>query len=171
MVMIRRYPSSLLVGFAAGASLWAIANALLLSWIPLGEAAYGLDDDEAVGEIARYLAWMALLVLLQTPAAGVLTTLYLGQAVFEKRPTWTSVFGEAKRQFWRWMWVLGLRRFPDPGDDPARVSMGSARFSVLGRVGSDRFPAHRRRSSGAAARSSPRYCCLNNARSAATPTR
>jgi hypothetical protein len=114
MVMIRRYPAALLVGFAAGASLWAIANALLLSWIPIREAAYGLDDDEAVAEIARYLAWMALLVLLQTPAAGVLTTLYLGQAVFEKRPTWTSVFSEGKRQLWRWLWVLGIRRLPIP---------------------------------------------------------
>ncbi len=100
--------------FTAGASVWAIANALLLSWIPINEAAYGLDDEEAVFEVARYMAWMALLVVLQTPAAGVLTTLYLGQAVFEHRPTWTSVFAEAKRQFWRWFWVLGVLRFAIP---------------------------------------------------------
>jgi hypothetical protein len=110
MVMIRRYPSSLLIGLSAGASVWAIANALLLSWIPIREAGYGLDDEEAVNEIARYMSWMALLVMLQTPAAGVLTTRYLGQAVFEKRPTWADVFGEAKRQFWRWFWVLGWQR-------------------------------------------------------------
>lgn len=114
MVMIRRYPSALLIGFAAGASAWAIANALLLSWIPLREAAYGLDDEEAVVEVLRYVAWMALLVILQTPAAGVLTTVYLGQAVFEHRPTWTSVFGEAKRQFWRWFLILGVKRLAVP---------------------------------------------------------
>lgn len=114
MVMIRRYPASLLIGFTAGASVWAIANALLLSWIPLNEAAYGLDDEEAVFEIARYMIWMAVLVVLQTPAAGVLTTLYLGQAVFEHQPTWASVFGEAKRQFWGWFWVLGVWRFAVP---------------------------------------------------------
>ena len=114
MVMIRRYPASLLIGFTAGAAAWAIANALLLGWIPINEAAYGLDDEEAVFEVGRYMAWMALLVVLQTPAAGVLTTLYLGQAVFEHRPTWASVFGEAKRQFWRWFWVLGVLRFALP---------------------------------------------------------
>jgi hypothetical protein len=114
MVMVRRYPSALLIGFAACASVWAIANSLLLSWIPFREAAYGLDDEEAFAELARYMMWMALLVMLQTPAAGVLTTLYLGQAVFEHRPTWASVFGEAKRQFWRWFWVLGVKRLALP---------------------------------------------------------
>ncbi len=114
MVMIRRYPASLLIGFAAGASVWAIANVLLLGWIPIHEAGYGLDDEEAVGEIFRYLAWMTLLVIAQAPSAGVLTTLYLGQAVFEHRPTWASVFREAKRQFGRWFWILGCRRLAVP---------------------------------------------------------
>ncbi len=97
-----------------GAAAWAVLNAALLAWIPLREAAYGLDDEEAVAEITRYVFWMAVLVLLQTPAAGVLTTLYLGQAVFEHRPTWKSVFREAKRQFGRWFWVLGIRRLAVP---------------------------------------------------------
>jgi hypothetical protein len=114
MVMIRRYSSSLLIGFSAGASVWALANAVLLGWIPIQEAAYGLDDEEAVTEIARYIGWMTLLVILQTPAAGVLTTLYLGQAVFEQRPTWASVLAEAKRQFSRWFWVLGVKRLAIP---------------------------------------------------------
>ena len=43
MVMIRRYPAALLIGFAAGALPWAIANAALLSWIPLQDNGYGLD--------------------------------------------------------------------------------------------------------------------------------
>lgn len=114
MVMIRRYPASLLIGFAAGAVGWAIANLLLIGWIPITEAAYGLDDEEAFPELARYMSWMMLLVILQTPAAGVFTTLYLGQAVFEKRPTWKSVFQEAKRQFRSWFWVLGVKRLAVP---------------------------------------------------------
>jgi hypothetical protein len=114
MVMIRRYPTALLVGFALGALPWFIANALLLSWIPITEAGYGLDDEEATAQIARYLAWMALLVFLQTPAAGVMTTLYLGQAVFEHKPTWASVFSEAKRQFGRWFLVLAIIRLAVP---------------------------------------------------------
>ena len=114
LIMIRRYPASLLIGFTAGAVVWAFLNAALLGWIPLREAAYGLNDEEAVGEITRYMFWMAVLVLLQAPAAGVLTTLYLGQAVFEQRPTWKSVFKEAKRQFPRWFWVLGVQRLAIP---------------------------------------------------------
>ncbi len=114
MAMLRRYPSAMLVGFAIGALGWALANALLLGWIPIREASYGLEDEEALGEVWRYMTWMAILVSLQTPAAGVLTTLYLGQAVFEQRPTWQSVLREAKRQFRSWFWVLGVKRLAIP---------------------------------------------------------
>ncbi|TWU59175.1 hypothetical protein Poly51_19610 [Rubripirellula tenax] len=114
MVMIRRYPTSLLIGFTAGALPWAIVNAILLSWIPIVEAGYGLDDEEAMAEIFRYLSWMAILVIAQTPAAGVMTTVYLGQAVFEQRPTWSTVFSEAKRQFGRWFMALAVIRLAIP---------------------------------------------------------
>jgi hypothetical protein len=114
MVMIRRYPTALLIGFVLGALPWCLANALLLSWIPIRESGYGLDDPEAASELARYCCWMAVLVILQTPAAGVLTTLYLGQAVFEHRPTWKSVLKEARRQFSRWFYALGIRRLAVP---------------------------------------------------------
>jgi hypothetical protein len=57
---------------------------------------------------------MAVLVSLQAPAAGVFTTLYLGQAVFEHRPSWRSVLGEAKRQARGWLWVLGVRGLAIP---------------------------------------------------------
>lgn len=114
MVMIRRYPSSLLIGFVAGAVIWAIANAVLLSWLPLRELQYGLEDPGAQGEITRYLCWMTTLVVLQTPAAGVLTTYFLGQAVFEHRPTWRGVFREIRRQFKRWFWALGVGRLAIP---------------------------------------------------------
>ena len=114
MAMLRRYPMAMLVGFAGGALPWALANAALLYWIPIREAGYGLDDEEALGEVWRYVIWMALLVILQTPAAGVLTTIYLGQAVFEQRPTWKAVVAEAKRQFRGWFRVLAIRRLAVP---------------------------------------------------------
>ncbi len=114
MVMIRQYPSALLVGFLAGALPWIILNAAALSWIPIEENQYGISDDEARSELFRYGAWMLLLIALQTPIAGVFTTIYLGQAVFEKRPTWSAVFREGRRQFWRWFWVLGVKRLAIP---------------------------------------------------------
>ena len=114
LIMVRRYPAAILVYFAVGAFLWALIDLLVLGWIPLTEASYGLDDEEAVWEILRYLVWMAILVMLQTPVAGVLSTLYLGLAVFEQRPTWSSVWSEAKRGFKRWFWKLGIVRFALP---------------------------------------------------------
>ncbi len=114
LVMLRRYPSSIGVAFFAGAVPWALLNALLLYWIPISESDYGADDPDAIAEIWRYVCWMSLLVVLQTPAAGVATTIYLGQAVFESRPTWTSVFSDAKQYFWRWLWVLGVARWAIP---------------------------------------------------------
>lgn len=114
LIMIRRYPEALLVGFGAGAIGWAITNMILLGWIPWEESLYGLDDEAAFGEVSRYVIWMTLLVILQAPAAGVFATLYLGQAVFEKRPTWKYVSSEVKRQFKRWFWVLGVSRLAIP---------------------------------------------------------
>ncbi len=114
MVMIRRYPTSLLIGFALGALPWFIANAALLSWIPIQEAQYGLEDEEAMTEISRYCFRTVVLVITQTPAAGVMTTLYLGQAVFEHQPTWSSVLSETKRQFWSWFYALGVKRLAIP---------------------------------------------------------
>ncbi|KAA1258883.1 hypothetical protein LF1_14070 [Rubripirellula obstinata] len=114
LIMVRRYPAAILVGFATGAVFWALLDLLVLAWIPITESSYGLDDEEAVWEIIRYLAWMGLLVMLQAPVAGVLSTLYLGLAVFEQRPTWASVRTEAKRGFKRWFWKLGIVRFALP---------------------------------------------------------
>lgn len=114
LAMVRRYPVALTVGFVIGAIGWAIANAILLSWIPIQQAVDGLQDEEALPEVWRYVAWMAILVILQAPAAGVLTTLYLGQAVFEQKPTWRGVLHGARRQFFSWFWVLGVRRLAIP---------------------------------------------------------
>ena len=114
IVMIRRYPSAIFVGFTLGALPWIIANTLLLAWIPIQEREYGLFDEAAREEILRYASWMALLVVAQAPAAGVLTTIYLGQAVFEKRPPWRFVINKARRLAVKWIYVLGIKRLAIP---------------------------------------------------------
>ncbi len=114
LVMLRRYPAALFIGFALGALPWFIANAILLSWIPMTQWEYGFTDDESTAELWRYTFWMITLVTLQSPAAGVVTTMYLGQAVFESQPTWRSVFKETQKLFPRWFWVLGVMRFAIP---------------------------------------------------------
>ncbi len=114
LVMLRRYPAALLIGFFAGAAPWAILDLGIMAWHPVEEMSYGFEDSETTWEMYRYLAWMTLLVIVQAPAAGVATTIYLGQAVFEHQPTWKSVFVEVRRQFWRWFWVLGIKRLALP---------------------------------------------------------
>ncbi len=114
LVMIRRYPTAILTGFTIGAVPWIVFNALLLAWIPVRESAYSLQDEEAQIQIWRYMYWMAVLVMLQAPAAGVFTTYFLGQAVFEHRPTWSSVFRNVSRQAARWLYVLGFKRMAIP---------------------------------------------------------
>ncbi|MEM9644366.1 MAG: hypothetical protein AAF989_05190 [Planctomycetota bacterium] len=61
-----------------------------------------------------YLSWMTVLVVAQTPAAGAMTTYYLGQAVFEKRPTWANVRRELRKQAGAWFWHLGMLRLAIP---------------------------------------------------------
>lgn len=114
LVLVRQYPSTILTGFLIGAWPWMVANGLLIYWIPLTEAQFGLDDPEALNQILRYAAWMVLLVFLQAPAAGVITTVYLGQAVFEQKPSWKGAAEIVKTHFWRWFWCLGVMRLAIP---------------------------------------------------------
>ena len=48
----------------------------------------GIVDEQTMLHRLRYVWLMSLLVFLQTPIAGALTTYYIGQAVFEQRPPW-----------------------------------------------------------------------------------
>ena len=114
LVMIRRYPAAIFVGFALAALPWMLGNALLLPWIPWNESVYGLKDEEATQQIYRYLFCMAVLVMLQAPVAGIFTTYYLGQAVFEQQPTWSTVFRVVSRQAYRWVYVLAFKRLAIP---------------------------------------------------------
>lgn len=110
LMLIRQYPQSLCVGFALGALPWILCNWALLGWIPWSETAETVYDEETVQQRYRYMWLMASLVFLQTPLAGVLTTYYIGQAVFEQRPTWRSVFRETCRVYPRLLWSLGVVR-------------------------------------------------------------
>jgi hypothetical protein len=110
LVMLRRYPSALLAGFFLGALPWILMDLAVLAWIPINELASGMEDAETNFELFRYWLWMITLTVAQTPVAGILTTFYLGQAVFEQRPTWWNVWREVRKQFWRCLWVLGIWR-------------------------------------------------------------
>lgn len=112
LVLLRQYPQAILVGFAAGAIPFIILNSLLIGWLPLNETAENIYDEETLEQRYRYVWLMCVLVFLQTPLAGVFTTSYIGQAVFEQRPTWYNVFRDTMRLAPRIIITLGVLRGP-----------------------------------------------------------
>jgi len=114
MVLIRSYPLAISVGFVVGALPWAILNMFILASIPINEYSIASYDEDMETNLWSYQFLMAILVFVQIPAAGVLTTVYIGQAIFESRPTWRSVFHETRITFLRWFWSLGVVRGPVP---------------------------------------------------------
>lgn len=96
LAMLRCYPRLIFQRFVLGAGLWALLNLLLLSWIPIREWRLGLNDDEAIFGLCRYISWMTLLVILQTPIAGSIVTLSLGKVIFEEKLNWRG----ACRELW-----------------------------------------------------------------------
>lgn len=114
MMVIHRFPSATIFGSLLGALPWAIANALLIGWIPLREFAESLRDDQTQWEISRYTFLMITLVMLQAPIAGALTTIWVGRAVFEPRVNLRAAWQDWKRGAWRMFWTLGIVRGPIP---------------------------------------------------------
>lgn len=114
LCLVRRYPKALLIGFTLGALPWAVMNLLLLGWIPIQEARSGIFDEQTYYEGLRYVWLMVCLVFLQAPIAGNLTTYYIGQAVFEERPTWRTVLKACWQVKGATILSLGFIRGPLP---------------------------------------------------------
>lgn len=112
LLVLRQYFFPLCVAFAAGVLPFALINWFLIGGLPLESEFEGISDDETFGWRTQYLFQMAALIFLETPLAGVFATLYIGQAVFEQRPTWRQVRNDAAATWHRWIWVLGIVRAP-----------------------------------------------------------
>ncbi len=116
MILIRAYPKSIILAFAVGALPWLLMNWLLLGNLVFSEFEtfdYSIEDGELSG-LWMYQWAMLVLVFLQTPIAGVLTTTAIGRSVFETQPTLSAAWKDARTHFWRWFWVLGVLRGPIP---------------------------------------------------------
>ncbi|PHQ34505.1 hypothetical protein [Rhodopirellula bahusiensis] len=114
LLMIRRYPVAVTRAFFAGALPWIVINAVLLSFLPLRIAADEFFTEDSMSDLIRYSSWMMVLVVLQTPLAGAFSTYYLGQAVFEQKPTLRHTFAEVWKLRWPLLWVLGFKRLAIP---------------------------------------------------------
>jgi len=86
--LIRAHAKHLLVTFLCG-----VAPFVLLNWWLLQFPDYYEDEDW----YTLYTFWSIVLVLLQMPIAGALTTLYLGQVLFVEKPDWKTL----RRDYWR----------------------------------------------------------------------
>ncbi|OUT54269.1 MAG: hypothetical protein CBB71_22800 [Rhodopirellula sp. TMED11] len=114
LVLIYQYPKMLFSSFLIGAFPWIIANTLILGWIPLVEMEFGWDDEQSAGRLFSYLVLMGFLIFLQVPSAGVVTTVALGQAVFEKQPSVRRALSSARKRWKSWFYCLAVRRLAVP---------------------------------------------------------
>jgi hypothetical protein len=114
LLMLRRYPVAVTRAFFAGAAPWMVINAILLSFLPMRIAADEYFTDDSLSDLIRYASWMSVLVVLQTPFAGAFSTFYLGQAVFEQKPTLRHTFAEVWKLRWPLLWILGVKRLAIP---------------------------------------------------------
>lgn len=108
--VFRHFGVSLLGTFLLGALPFFIVNDLLLGWmIDSGEreSFFYLDDVEL---IARFVWNMSIMVAIQAPLASVLTTAYLGQAMFVDRPRFAHLVRDVWRLAPRLGWCQGLVR-------------------------------------------------------------
>lgn len=114
LLVLRRYPQAITIGFFLGALPWILANGLLLGWMLGSVEELGFVDQDASQAQIRYLWLTSALVFLQTPVAGVFATTYIGEAIFQRQPPWPRVIRETLRLAPRALWTLGVVRGPLP---------------------------------------------------------
>ncbi|TWU01984.1 DUF4129 domain-containing protein [Neorhodopirellula pilleata] len=114
LMMVRRYPRAFVREFILGAVFWMIVNTILLGWMTLDFSSNETFEGETDALFWRYLIWMATLVFLQTPIAGVLSTYSLGQSIFESQPPLRRTLRECRKMFWPLVWTLGVKRMAIP---------------------------------------------------------
>ncbi|MEM8912766.1 MAG: hypothetical protein AAGC97_13450 [Planctomycetota bacterium] len=112
--MIRRYPFAFGPIFLMGCGVWWLIDVAVLGWIPWQWSQLDEVDDEAILDLLRYVFWMGVLVWLQVPIAGAFSTYYLGQAVFERKPTISTTWRDVLSKIFPVLWTLGVRRLAIP---------------------------------------------------------
>lgn len=114
LLMVRRYPRGVFLAFLMGAAPWILLDVALLGWIPLAIDQQEFFDEDSVADLFRYGIGMVTLVALQTPFAGMFSTMYLGLAVFEKQPTMGQIWRDGRALMGRALWTLGILRLAIP---------------------------------------------------------
>ncbi|MGA2033206.1 MAG: hypothetical protein ABSG68_13190 [Thermoguttaceae bacterium] len=100
--VLRVHGGPLCLALAAGIVPAMLLNAWLLSGV--------LEPEPDAGDVAGYLWWMFLLVMWECPLATALATLYLGQAMFSRRPEAAKVAKDFGKSLPQLLWYQVLLR-------------------------------------------------------------
>jgi len=107
--VMRAYFRPLVIATLLGALPFFLINEALIGWlihIPLAVT----PTDEVVGRSIRFMVAMALLITVEAPAASIITTTWLGRAVFTERPPLRTVLNNIKNVLPRFLWTVLLMR-------------------------------------------------------------
>lgn len=113
MMVAHRFPGPTIFAGLLGAFPWALVNLLLIGWIPVTEFSDSLAGDSNLN-FSRYAYLMFVLVVLQAPIAGALSTVWLGRAVFEPNVKLRDALDALRSTWWPAFWSLGVIRGPIP---------------------------------------------------------
>ena len=100
--IVREHTVPLVVALVVGALPWGLLNVLLLRTF--------IDENAPLA----YLMFLLILTVAQAQLGTVFITSFLGQAVFNERPTPRLVFRLSVQQVWRLLWSQGLFRLVLP---------------------------------------------------------
>lgn len=113
MMVAHRFPGPTMLAGLLGALPWALMNLLLIGWIPVKEFSDSLAGGSGL-DFSRYAYLMFVLVVLQAPIAGAISTVWLGRAVFEPGVKLRDALDALRSSWWPAFWSLGVIRGPIP---------------------------------------------------------
>lgn len=113
MMVAHRFPGPTMFAGLLGALPWALVNLLLIGWIPVTEFSDSLAGVSNL-DFSRYAYLMFVLVVLQAPIAGALSTVWLGRVVFEPGVKLRDALEALRSSWWPAFWSLGVIRGPIP---------------------------------------------------------
>lgn len=113
MMVAHRFPGPTMLAGLLGALPWALMNLLLIGWIPVKEFSDSLAGGSSL-DFSRYAYLMFVLVVLQAPIAGALSTVWLGRVVFEPGVKLRDALEALRSSWWPAFWSLGVIRGPIP---------------------------------------------------------
>lgn len=112
LLVMRHYFVPFWIAFITGALPWVLLDVAVLAPQVYDYEFEGIVDEETVGNRIWYFWIHGSMVFIQAQIAGVVATSYIGQAVFESRPSVRQVASSVFRIASRWIWVLGIVRGP-----------------------------------------------------------